>query len=63
MGLGGRSRRAGAAAERARISAQRRIREAIGKIREVDAELADHLDRTVQTGIFCLYAPRRRKRP
>src|SRR5207253_1279606 len=32
VGLGGRSRRAGAAAERARITAQRRLREAIRKI-------------------------------
>lgn len=62
VGLGGRARRAGAAAERARISAQRRIREAIRKIRDVDAELGEHLDRTIQTGLYCVYAPRRRKR-
>jgi tetratricopeptide (TPR) repeat protein len=62
VGRRGRPRRAGAAAERARISAQRRIREAIRRIREVDVELADDLDRTIQTGIFCVYAPRRRKR-
>jgi tetratricopeptide (TPR) repeat protein len=62
VGLGGRARRAGAAAERARISVQRRIREAIRRIRDVDAELGDHLDRTIQTGVFCVYAPRRRNR-
>lgn len=62
-GLGGRTRKAGAAAERARISAQRRIREATRRIRELDVDLADELDRTIQTGIYCMYAPRRRKRP
>jgi tetratricopeptide (TPR) repeat protein len=62
VGRGGRKRRAGAAAERARISAQRRIREAIRRIHEVDPELAGYLDRTVQTGVYCVYAPRSRKR-
>lgn len=62
VGLGGRTRRAGAAAERARISAQRRIREAIRKIRDVDPELGDYLERTIKTGVFCVYAPRRRNR-
>jgi tetratricopeptide (TPR) repeat protein len=61
VGLGGRARKAGAAAERARISAQRRIREAIKKLRDVDVELADHLDRAIQTGVFCVYAPRRKR--
>jgi hypothetical protein len=61
MGLGGRERRAGSAAERARIVAQRRIREAIRKIGEHDEALGRHLDWTVRTGTFCAYEPEGRK--
>ena len=57
VGLGGRSRRAGAAAERARINVQRRLREAIRRIGEQDAKLGRHLDRAVRTGTFCAYEP------
>jgi len=56
-GLGGRSRRAGAAAERARINVQRRVREAIRRIGEQDARLGRFLDRAVRTGTFCAYEP------
>ena len=59
VGKGGRTRRAGVAAERARITAQRRIREAIKKIAEVDAALGTHLDGAVRTGTFCVYRPPR----
>jgi tetratricopeptide (TPR) repeat protein len=57
VGLGGRERRTGSAAERARIVVQRRVREAIKKITELDAELGRHLDWTVRTGTFCVYEP------
>ena len=57
VGLGGRSRRAGAAAERARVNVQRRIRGAIKKIGESLPELATYLDRAVRTGTFCSYEP------
>jgi len=57
VGLGGRSRRAGAATERARVTAQRRLREAIRKIGELDAELGAHLDVAIRTGTFCAYRP------
>jgi hypothetical protein len=57
VGLGGRSRRAGAAAERARINVQRRLREAIRRIGEQDAKLGRYLDRAVRTGTFCAYEP------
>src|SRR5207247_3408322 len=53
VGIGGKVRRAGAATERARVSAQRRLREAIKKITEADAELGAHLDATIRTGTFC----------
>ena len=57
VGLGGRTRRAGAATERARVTAQRRLREAIRKIGELDAELGGHLDVAIRTGTFCVYRP------
>jgi hypothetical protein len=63
VGLGGRPRRVGAAAERARVTVQRRIREAIKKIAEQDAELGRHLDWTVRTGTFCAYEPEGRRPP
>ena len=63
VGLGGRERRAGSAAERARITVQRRVREAIKKIAEHDAELGQHLDWTIRTGTFCAYEPDGKKKP
>jgi hypothetical protein len=57
VGLGGRSRRAGGAAERARSAVQRRIKNAIGRIGEHDAALAALLSRTVRTGNYCIYLP------
>jgi tetratricopeptide (TPR) repeat protein len=57
VGLRGRPRRAGAAAERARVAAQRRLREAIKKIAELDTELGAHLDTAIRTGTFCVYRP------
>ena len=57
VGLGGRSRRAGAAAERARVNVQRRLRDAIKRVGEHDPKLARHLDRAVRTGTFCAYEP------
>lgn len=57
VGLGGKVRRAGAATERARVAAHRRLREAIKKVAELDAELGAHLDTAVRTGTFCVYRP------
>ncbi len=57
VGLGGKARRAGAAGERARIATQKRLREAIRKIAELDAELGAHLDSAIRTGTFCAYRP------
>ena len=57
VGLGGRTRRAGAAAERARVNVQRRIRDAIRRVRVQEPELAKRLDRDVRTGTFCAYEP------
>ena len=57
VGLGGKVRRAGAAAERARVSAHRCLREAIKKIGEADSVLGEHLAKAVRTGTFCVYHP------
>ncbi|MEE9384046.1 MAG: AAA family ATPase [Nannocystaceae bacterium] len=55
VGLGGRSRGVGSPAERARISVQRRLRDAIRRIEQCDAELGRQLTRCVQTGTYCSY--------
>lgn len=62
VGIGGRARRAGSVTEKARITAQRRLREAIRRIGELDAEVGAILDRTIRTGTFCCYEPNRRPR-
>ncbi|HEY3497873.1 MAG TPA: hypothetical protein VGK73_24410, partial [Polyangiaceae bacterium] len=61
LGLGGRARRVGSAAERARITVQRRVREAIKKISEHEPDLGRHLDWAIRTGTFCAYEPLGRK--
>ncbi len=62
VGLGGRERRAGGAAERARTTIQKRVRSAIRKIEEDLPELGRHLDQTIRTGMFCGYLPDGRAR-
>jgi len=57
VGLGGRERRAGAAAERARVNVQRRLKDALERIAAADPELGRHLSRSVRTGTFCCYEP------
>jgi hypothetical protein len=57
VGLGGRARRASAAAERARVNVQRRVRGAIKMIGQNLPELGAYLERTVRTGTFCSYEP------
>jgi Ribonuclease G/E len=57
VGLGGRDRRAGSAAERARSAVTRAIRHGLARIREHNPSLAEHLDRTIRTGTYCAYVP------
>ncbi len=57
VGLGGRVRRAGGAAERARVNVQRRIKDAIRRATRLDPELGRHLERSIKTGAFCRYEP------
>jgi tetratricopeptide (TPR) repeat protein len=55
VGLGGRDRRAASASERARSAVTRAIRQGLARIREHNASLAEHLDRTIRTGTYCAY--------
>jgi tetratricopeptide (TPR) repeat protein len=57
VGLGGRSRRAGSAAERARIAVTRRIRDVIRRLSESSPEIGRYLENTVKTGTYCSYRP------
>ena len=56
-GLGGRQRPEHSAAERARQSVGKAIREAIARIEREDPGLGIHLSRAVRTGVFCSYDP------
>jgi hypothetical protein len=62
VGLGGRARRSGRAAERARVNVQRRLAEAIRRIEEAHGPLGAHLRKAIRTGAFCSYAPDRAER-
>ncbi len=55
VGLGSRARQDGSATERARVNVQRRLKDALARIREADAELGRYLDRAVRTGTFCCF--------
>jgi hypothetical protein len=57
MGLGGRSRKAGSIAERARLNVTRAIAAVQKKIVAEHPGLAEHLNATLRTGIFCSYNP------
>jgi len=56
-GLGGRARRAGHPAERARTAVTARIRDALRRIEAAHPELGAHLRQSVSTGTFCRYRP------
>jgi hypothetical protein len=57
LGLGGRDRRAAAAAERARVNVTRAIRAAVARIEDALPAAGRELDRAVRTGLFCAYEP------
>jgi hypothetical protein len=59
LGLGGRSRALGSAAERARSAVTWRIRSGVKKIAKAHPQLGRHLENAVHTGTFCLYQPER----
>jgi tetratricopeptide (TPR) repeat protein len=62
VGLGGRARRAGNAAERARTTVQKRLRHAIERIEQALPDVGLHLAHTIRTGTFCGYLPQGRRR-
>lgn len=55
-GLGGRDRRAGSSAERARVSVTRALRSALLRISEHDPALGAHFNRCIRTGTHCSYS-------
>jgi predicted ATPase len=57
-GLGGRPRRSGSPAEKARLNVTRTIRHAITDLSTTVPELAAHLDASIVTGVSCCYEPR-----
>jgi predicted ATPase len=59
FGLGGRPRKAGDPAERARSTVTARIRSVVAKIEEAHPALGRHLRNSVRTGTFCSYRPER----
>jgi hypothetical protein len=58
-GLGGRTRKAGDPAERARSAVTWRIRSAVSKVEAAHPALGAHLRNSVTTGTFCSYRPER----
>lgn len=57
LGLGGRDRRAGSEAEKARINVTRAIRAAIQRISDHHEALGKLLEESIRTGSFCRYLP------
>ncbi len=57
VGLGGRDRDPGSAAERARVSVTRAIRSAMDRLALQSPSMGAHLDATIRTGIYCSYTP------
>lgn len=61
-GLGGRDRKMGDDAERARSAVTWRIRNAIKKLESAHPALARHLGHSIKTGVFCSYTPEKETR-
>jgi tetratricopeptide (TPR) repeat protein/uncharacterized membrane protein len=57
VGLGGRSRRAASASERARQSVTKTIKAVMDRIAQSDAALGEIFSRCIKTGNFCSYQP------
>ena len=57
FGLGGRARPSVSAAERARQSVTKALRDALARIEPHDASLHAHLVRSIRTGLYCVYDP------
>ena len=57
VGIGGRDRRAGSAAERARLNITRAVKAALQRISEQQASMGELLECSIKTGSFCSYTP------
>lgn len=57
IGKGGRTRRVSGSVEKARSAVTWRIRKGIREISEVHPPLGRHLERSIRTGVFCVYSP------
>jgi tetratricopeptide (TPR) repeat protein len=57
IGLGGRGRTSGSAAERARQSVTRALQRVLGTLAKASPALGEHLAHSVRTGTFCAYEP------
>jgi len=57
VGLGGRDRKSGSDAERARVNVTRAIRTALKRIGDHNPVLGRSLDSAIRTGTFCVYEP------
>jgi hypothetical protein len=61
MGVGGRARRVGSHAERARVNVTRAIGRVLRKIETDSPPLGAYLNATIRTGLFCSYTPDARR--
>lgn len=57
VGIGGRDRKTGSDAERARVNVTRAIRTALKRLSAHDASLGHRLGAEIKTGTFCVYEP------
>jgi predicted ATPase len=57
VGVGGRSRPTNTTVERARAAVRWRLRAVIERLESRHPALGRHLDRSVRTGVWCVYAP------
>ena len=57
VGLGGRDRKSGSDAERARVNVTRAIRTALKRVGDHDAALSRSIGGAIRTGTFCVYEP------
>ena len=57
VGFGGRERRVGSAAERARLTVTKRIKDALARVEAAHPALGRHLAGAIKTGQLCVYEP------
>jgi len=55
FGLGGKSRAPGSPSERARVNIQRRLKDAVARVAECDADAGRFLEKVVRTGTYCCF--------